>query len=89
MTKFYTVIKNFDMSQYGETDAKVFKKLENANKFADGLWKEFLEQIPEGKLCQDDSEIDLANEFRQYYGVSENGENFVSIRVVEDHFQDE
>lgn len=86
---FYTAIVNFDMSTYSEVKVKSFLNLENANKWAIEEKQEFLNQIPcNGALDEEQSDHEYDDLFF-FYGVSRDGENFVTIRVIKDTFVDE
>ncbi|MEX3625066.1 hypothetical protein [Viridibacillus arvi] len=88
--KFYTVLANFDMASSSEREVKTFLKQENANKFAEEKWKEFLDCIPRGgALDEEFSDYKEQDELLYFYGTSEDGENFATISVFEDTFADE
>jgi hypothetical protein len=89
---FFTVTANFDMSAHSELEVKTFIHWENAYQFAEEQRIEFLNQIPNnGVIDEDDTMIEVGTKdnLYYYYGVSQNGENFVTIRVIEDTFTDE
>ncbi|MEH7210115.1 hypothetical protein V7094_28570 [Priestia megaterium] len=86
--KFYTVSANFDMVSSGSLEIKSFLLLENANNFAREQWKEFLSEIPEGKLDPMFTEEEITDGRLFFYGTSEDGENIVTIRVNEATFED-
>lgn len=86
---FYTVTANFDMSNHSELEVESFLKLENANAFGQSMKEEFLNQIPcDGALDKESSDHEF-DELFYFYGVSEDGENFITIRVIETTFKDE
>ena len=86
--EFYTVSANFDMASSGSLEIKSFLLLENANNFAREQWKEFLSEIPEGKLDPMFTEEEITDGRLFFYGTSEDGENIVTIRVNEATFED-
>ncbi|PEM69353.1 hypothetical protein [Bacillus pseudomycoides] len=89
---FYTVTANFDMAQYGDLVVEQFLELGNAIDFAKEQKTEFLNQIPSnGALDEEDTMSEnygVNGQHYFFYGVSEDGENFVTIRVVESKFKD-
>ena len=86
--EFYTVSANFDMVSSGSLEIKSFLLLENANNFAREQWKEFLSEIPEGKLDPMFTEEEITDGRLFFYGTSEEGENIVTIRVNTATFED-
>jgi hypothetical protein len=86
---FYTVTANFDMAQHSDLIVHSFLQLENANAFGQSMKEEFLKQIPcDGALDEEASDHEHDEHFF-FYGVSENGENFITIRVIETTFMDD
>lgn len=86
---FYTVSANFDMAQYSELTIKSFLNLKAANDFAKEQKEEFMNQIPnDGKLDEESSDHEHNGELFFFYGVSEDGENFITVCVTEEMFWD-
>jgi hypothetical protein len=88
--QFYTVSACFDMSQYGDVAVKSFLKYENAKKWAALQVQKFLKEIPNNGALDDDASMDHSDhELFYYYGVSADGENFVTVQVEETTFADQ
>ena len=87
--EFYTVSAKFSWSQYEDLEVESFLKLENANKFAEEQWEVFLSKIQDRKLDKEQTEEEINDGLRRYYGVDEDGENIVGIDVVKTTFKDE
>lgn len=88
MNSFYTVTANFDMAQHGDLEVQSFLQLENANAFGQSMKEEFLNQIPCNGALDEEASDHEHDEYFFFYGVSENGENFVTIRVTQTTFTD-
>lgn len=81
---FYTVTANFDMAQYGDLEVRSFQHLHNAIAFGEEMKEKFLSEIPDRELDMEDT----TDEYCYFYGVSENGENFVTVRIDLTNFAD-
>lgn len=84
---FYTVTANFDMAQYGDLEMKNFLHPQNAIAFGKEMKEIFLSEIPDRELDMEDT-IECTDEYFYFYGVSKNGENFVTIRIELTNFED-
>lgn len=88
---FYLVTANFDMAEYGHLEVETFLNPENAIKFAESMKQEFIDEIPwNGALDEEETVYESyeSDDLFYFYGVSENGENFVTIRVKAKKFAD-
>ncbi|GAB0171770.1 hypothetical protein LSPCS325_52070 [Lysinibacillus sp. CTST325] len=92
---FFAVTANFDMASYGDLQVEIFLQLEKAIEFAKTMKEQFLNEIPDnGSLDEESSIQEHENYFDQpnvhfyFYGVSENGENFVAVMVFQSNFMD-
>ncbi|PGK15214.1 hypothetical protein CN895_07645 [Bacillus cereus] len=93
---FYTVTANFRMRCGGHLEVQNFLDLGKAIEFAEEQKIEFLNEIPNGALDEDETmSIDYSNSVNgqhyYFYGVSKDEideQNYVTIRVVESKFQD-
>lgn len=94
---FYTVVARFNLRSYGHVANGTFLNLDNANKFAAEQKQEFFDRV------QDDSPnyrsaVVLDEEFTiheenerlfHFYGITDDEENVVDIKVHESIFIDE
>ena len=90
-TQFFTVTARFDLRQHGYLDVKSFKHRKNALKFALEKKDEFIIEIPDGVLDEDET-IDNFNDLtaeQVFYGVCAENVNFVEIRITPDSLLDE
>lgn len=87
--KFYTVTANFDMSAHSELVVKSFLSFSNALECAEEQRNEFLNCISGGELDPEASDFEADGDYYYYYGVSKNGEDFVTIRVTSTLFAEE
>ncbi|PDY14183.1 hypothetical protein COO16_04265 [Bacillus pseudomycoides] len=89
---FYTVTANFDMTSDGELVVEQFLDLKKAINFAEEQKTEFLNRIPSnGALDPEEStneNFGIDGQHYYFYGVSKNGVDFVTIRVIESKFKD-
>lgn len=93
---FFVVTANFDMASYGELEVESFQQPENAIAFAQKMKEKFLDDIPENGALDEESSFQeqdegfflAPDEIFNFYGVSKNGENFVTIRVTKTNFKD-
>lgn len=94
---FYTVVAIFNMFSYGEVVVETFVSLENANKSAAKQKQDFFDRVQKeskdyyfGVVLDEDFSIHEENEKLFYfYGVTDDGENAVTVSVTESTFTDE
>jgi hypothetical protein len=88
--KFYRVTADFDMSANGNLEVKEFLNLDNALREAAYQVNEFINCIPySGELDEEDTDWEASkHEIFKFYGVSISGEDFVTVRVSEETFED-
>lgn len=93
---FFTVTANFDMVSHSELEVESFLHPENAIKFAEKMKENFLNDIPEDGSLDEESSFHEhtegffleTNEIFHFYGVSKNGENYITISVTKTNFKD-
>lgn len=94
---FYTVVASFNMASYGEIVNETFLHLKNANKFAAEQKQDFFNRVQSesttyssGVILDEFFSVHEENERLFYfYGVTEDGENVVTVSVTETSFIDE
>lgn len=84
---FYTVTANFDMSQYSDLEIKSFLHLENARTFAEEMKEQFLSNIPNRKLNEDETLEDVEHYY--FKGECIDGENYGTISILSTNFEDD
>jgi len=82
---FFTVTANFDMESYCEIEVANFLHAENAISYADMIKEKFLNEIPNGELR---FSFQKEDEIFHFVGMSEIGDNYVSINVENTNFKD-
>lgn len=85
---FFTVTANFDMESYCELEVANFLHAENAISYAHMMKEKFLNDIPNGTLNEGCSFQEDEDEIFHFVGMSEIGDNYVSINVENTNFKD-